>query len=132
VCPSHIPLVQYYRYAKSEIWAKEKETRISGLSRERHNFHQFRLERDKQERAERLKRKRAVVAPKSDNDVKKAAIQAAIDRVRTKGKKIDSTPQNIDNLADWQNKLIEAVDSRRKEITDESKQNQREPKAKGN
>jgi electron transport complex protein RnfC len=25
VCPSHIPLVQYFRFAKSEIWARERE-----------------------------------------------------------------------------------------------------------
>ena len=25
VCPSHIPLVHYYRFAKSEIWAHEKD-----------------------------------------------------------------------------------------------------------
>ena len=25
VCPSHIPLVQYYRFAKTEIWDQERE-----------------------------------------------------------------------------------------------------------
>jgi electron transport complex protein RnfC len=129
VCPSHIPLVQYYRYAKSEIWAKEKETTISNFSRERFNFHEFRLEREKQERAERLKRKRDVVTPKSGDEAKKTAIQAAIDRVRAKGEKKAANPQNINNLATWQNKLIDAVDSRRKETADEPKQNQGDPKS---
>ena len=26
VCPAHIPLVQYYRYAKTESWAREQLT----------------------------------------------------------------------------------------------------------
>lgn len=129
VCPSHIPLVQYYRYAKSEIWAKEKENRISYASRERYNSRQFRLERNKEERAQRLKSKRAAVTGKSSSQSKKAAIQAAIDRVRNKGRKIETTPQNTNDLKDWQNKLIEAVDSRRKQNTSDSKQNQRKPEA---
>lgn len=54
VCPSHIRLVDYYRYAKSEIWAAERDKQAADLARERHTFRQFRLERDKQEKAERL------------------------------------------------------------------------------
>jgi len=59
VCPSHIPLVQYYRFAKSEIWAREKEKEAADLARERHEFRQFRLEREKQERADKLAQKAA-------------------------------------------------------------------------
>jgi electron transport complex protein RnfC len=54
VCPSHIPLVQYYRFAKSEIHAREKEKRAADSARERHEFHQYRIEREKQEKAGKL------------------------------------------------------------------------------
>ena len=65
VCPSHIPLVQYYRFAKSEIHAREKEKRAADIARERHEFHLYRIEREKQEKAEKLAaREKAAVAAK--------------------------------------------------------------------
>jgi electron transport complex protein RnfC len=54
VCPSSIPLTQYYRYAKSELRAATRDKQNSEIARERHEFHQFRLEREKQEKAEKL------------------------------------------------------------------------------
>ena len=57
VCPSHIPLVQYYRFAKSEIWQREQEAQAAEVARERHEFRQLRIEREKQEKAERLAQK---------------------------------------------------------------------------
>jgi electron transport complex protein RnfC len=54
VCPSHIPLVQYFRFAKSEIRAREHEKQAADHARERHEFREYRIEREKQERAERL------------------------------------------------------------------------------
>ncbi|HQT27266.1 MAG TPA: hypothetical protein PLK99_11865, partial [Burkholderiales bacterium] len=53
------PLVQFYRFAKSEIWAQEKEKRASDLARDRHAFRLERMEREKQEKAERLAQKSA-------------------------------------------------------------------------
>jgi electron transport complex protein RnfC len=60
VCPSSIPLVQYYRFAKSEIWANEREKEAANLARERHEFHLMRIERDKQERPKAGAKKRAL------------------------------------------------------------------------
>ena len=57
VCPSHIPLVQYYRYAKNEIWAREKEKQQAELARQRHRVRMERLEREKQEREAKLRQK---------------------------------------------------------------------------
>ncbi len=57
VCPSSIPLVQYYRFAKSEIWANEREKEAANLARERHEYRELRIERDKQEKAEKLAQK---------------------------------------------------------------------------
>jgi Na+-translocating ferredoxin:NAD+ oxidoreductase subunit C len=87
VCPSNIPLVQYYRYAKTEIWAQERERRKADIARERHEFRQQRLEQEAREKAERLARKKAALAAKQgdgEEDPKKAAIQAALDRARAK------------------------------------------------
>jgi electron transport complex protein RnfC len=86
VCPSRIPLVQYYRFAKTEIWAQEKERRKADLARRRHEFRLQRLERDKRERAERLRKKKKALeaAPADAADPRKAAIQAALARVKAR------------------------------------------------
>jgi electron transport complex protein RnfC len=54
VCPSHIPLVQYYRFAKSEIRAREHDKQLADQARERHEYHELRLEREKREKADKL------------------------------------------------------------------------------
>jgi electron transport complex protein RnfC len=53
VCPSNIPLVQYYRYAKSEIIAADKAKEAANLARERNDFRLARIEREKLERAQK-------------------------------------------------------------------------------
>jgi len=113
VCPSHIPLVQYYRYAKNTIWQQDREKKLADVSRERHEFHKLRLEREKQERAERHKKKRQAVSSDTVQDDKKAAIQAAMERARTKREQSDTAPKNIDQLTEQQQKLIAEVDQRR-------------------
>lgn len=80
VCPSHIPLVQYYRFAKTEIWVQEQEKQKSDMARERFEFRNFRLEREKRERAERHRKKLEAVNKSGDKDT----IQAALDRVKAK------------------------------------------------
>ena len=110
VCPSQIPLVHYYRYAKSEIWMQEREKQLSDLSRQRHEFRLARLEREKQERAERHKKKRANIEKDTGAEAKKAAIEAAMARVREKQK---SAPKNINNLTDEQQREIDEVEARR-------------------
>lgn len=89
VCPSHIPLVHYYRYAKSEIGQRERDKEKSDLARTRHEFREFRLAREKQERAERMNKKKKALADKpggknAGEDAKKAAIAAALERVKQK------------------------------------------------
>ncbi|ADE15815.1 electron transport complex, RnfABCDGE type, C subunit [Nitrosococcus halophilus Nc 4] len=96
VCPSHIPLVHYYRYAKSEIWAQEQEREKADLARQRHEFRRQRREREQQERAARQQAKKAAVAPSASKTDKQAAIQAAVERARAKrtaqNKAVDETP----------------------------------------
>lgn len=105
VCPSDIPLVQYYRYAKSEIIALDKAKEAADLARERNDFRLARIEREKQERAQKhAERAQAgkAEANKTEfatsqateklnannglssgaDDAKKAAIAAAIERAK--------------------------------------------------
>lgn len=99
VCPSQLPLVQYYRFAKTEIWQQERERTKADRARERHEFRTERLDKAAREKAERLAKKKAALekkksseaAKKTDSDggeaevdPKKAAIQAAMDRVKAK------------------------------------------------
>jgi len=93
VCPSHIPLVQYYRFAKTEIWAQEREKQKADIARQRHEFHQARLEREQQEKAEKTrKKKEALEQPAEDGKhSKKAAIEAAVARAKAKKAATEST-----------------------------------------
>ncbi len=97
VCPSQIPLVQYYRFAKTEIWNQERDRIKSDHARIRHDFRQARLEREKKERAEKLRKKKELLEKKkqaeaaakeggndAEIDPKKVAIEAAMKRVQEK------------------------------------------------
>jgi len=98
VCPSQIPLVQYYRFAKTEIWNQERERIKSDHARTRHDFRQARLDREKKVREEKLRKKKELLAKKkqaeataaknnneaTDIDPRKAAIEAAMKRVQAK------------------------------------------------
>jgi electron transport complex protein RnfC len=53
VCPSELPLVQFYRYAKSEIRAQTQEKLKAQQAKQRFEFRQFRQEKEKAERAAR-------------------------------------------------------------------------------
>jgi len=53
VCPSEIPLVQYYRVAKAEIRETQREAVKAEQAKARFDARTDRLERDKQERAEK-------------------------------------------------------------------------------
>jgi electron transport complex protein RnfC len=115
VCPSHIPLVQYYRHAKTEIWSQEKQKKASDIARQRHEARLARQERIKQERAERQARKKQALSKDTGEDAKKAAIEAALDRVKQKKAQAGVAPKNIDNLTPAQQELIDAADKRRQE-----------------
>ncbi len=90
---SHIPLVQYFRYAKTEIWQREREHEKASVARERFEFRNLRIERDKQEREAMLAQKRAqLAAQKSDAaagsdtapDDKQRAIAEAMARAKAR------------------------------------------------
>ncbi len=118
VCPSHIPLVDFYRFAKSEIWARERETQSADQARARHEFRSFRLEREKQEKAEKLGKKAAerlengaVSAGDPEAERKKAILKAAMERAQKAKEGV--TPRNVDNLPSDKQKEIEEIEARR-------------------
>ncbi|MCK5902880.1 MAG: electron transport complex subunit RsxC [Cocleimonas sp.] len=90
VCPSHIPLVSYFRFAKSELRSQQLTLEKANISRERHEFQEFRRQREKEERAEkRLKHKAALQRKKASakgKNPKADAIKAAM--VRANAKKV--------------------------------------------
>ena len=123
VCPSHIPLVQYYRFAKTEIWAQEKDKAKSDIARQRHEFREARIAREKAEREEKLRQKKEMLAKKKAAeegkadpvDPKKAAIEAALARVKAKKEANEVEPKNTDNLTVQQQEKIHQADERRKQ-----------------
>ena len=125
VCPSNIPLVQYYRYAKSEIIAQDRAQQAADLARERNEFRLLRIEREKQERAQKHAQKAAGAkqeASKSEASdahgdaeaAKKAAIAAAIERA--KAQKAATVVKNTDDPSDKLKSEIEEIDKRRADL----------------
>ncbi|MGB0495379.1 MAG: electron transport complex subunit RsxC [Kangiellaceae bacterium] len=87
VCPSNIPLVNYFQFAKSELKYLSTKEQASELAKIRFDNREKRLLRIKEER--RLKRekvaqdrKQAAENKANDPDGKKAAILAALNRVK--------------------------------------------------
>jgi electron transport complex protein RnfC len=120
VCPSQIPLVQYYRFAKSEIWEQERQRKQADIARQRHEAHLARLEKQKREREEKLRKKRDALKARpatstAADDSKANAIAAALARVEAKKKQQGLIPKNTDNLSAEQQRLIEAVEQRRQQ-----------------
>ncbi len=131
VCPSNIPLVQYYRYAKSEIHAREKEKLAADLARERHDFRQLRIERDKQEKAEKLAQKEREAAAKSAAQAvaappKPAPTAAELEETqqmrifeaveRAKAQAAAAHPKNTEALSPQQAAEIAEIEARRAKI----------------
>jgi electron transport complex protein RnfC len=102
VCPAHIPLVDYFRFAKSEIRARNEERRAADQARARFEARSARLERDKAEKAARLTAKAAetrasLAASKTaaaDADANAALIAAAVERTLSQ-----TPPSPPDNTA---------------------------------
>ncbi|NWG30764.1 MAG: electron transport complex subunit RsxC [Rhodocyclaceae bacterium] len=86
VCPAHIPLVDYYRFAKAEIRAREREKAAADRARERYEFRKFREERDKAEKAARLAAKAAETKAKLAQEGAEAVIAAAQSRAHAEEK----------------------------------------------
>jgi len=135
VCPSTIPLVQYYRYAKSEIIAIDKAKEAADMARERNEFRLARIEREKLERAQKhaeraLAGKENAEAPSTKNaessgsatkndDAKKAAIAAAIERAKAQKATAATSgeaPKNAAPVNPAIQKEIAEIDARRASV----------------
>ncbi|MDH5301446.1 MAG: electron transport complex subunit RsxC [Gammaproteobacteria bacterium] len=130
VCPSNIPLVQVYRFAKGQIWKRERDKQKADQARERHDFRQSRLEREKAEKEAKRLSKAAIdavknqtapaaetpSAPNDGGDVKQAAILAALERAKAKKNQQQYQPRNTDNLTSEQQQAIVEADQRRAKI----------------
>ncbi|MDC7704320.1 electron transport complex subunit RsxC [Vogesella indigofera] len=148
VCPSQIPLVDYYRFAKSEIWAAERDKNAANLARQRHEFRQMRLQRDKAEKAQRLADKAAQAAARQTAshstatnvaanvapgaDPKQAAIAAAMARAAAQREAAPLPEQHSSGLNDAKQAAIAAAMARaaaRKTAADEAKAASGQPPA---
>ncbi|MDP5071511.1 MAG: electron transport complex subunit RsxC, partial [Congregibacter sp.] len=85
VCPSHIPLVQYYRASKAAVREQKADNARADHARERFEARQERLARTTAEReAKRSARKRAAIAKAADQAGEGDPIRAAIARAQAR------------------------------------------------
>jgi Na+-translocating ferredoxin:NAD+ oxidoreductase subunit C len=142
VCPSNIPLVQYYRYGKSEIIAADKAKEAADIARERNEFRLARIEREKEERAQKHAERAAAAKAKKAEDLakaeaaaksknvteansteaeadkarKQAAIAAAIERAKTQklaASESGKAPRNTTEVSAHVQAEINAIDAAR-------------------
>jgi electron transport complex protein RnfC len=117
VCPSNIPLVQYYRASKAEIVQLRRDNEKSEHSRTRFEARQERLDRETAEKeAKRAARKlaaekRAQMAAVEGGSGEEDPIQAAIERAKAK-----KAAQQAGGEVNEQEKLEKAVVSTRKRL----------------
>ena len=125
VCPSHIPLVQYFQFAKSEIRAREQDKQAADHARERHEFREYRIEREKQEKAGKLAAREQAIrqSQAAANPVPGPAIrpeiQAAIERARAQAASVE--PRNTDNPTPQQLAEIAGIEARRERVRELAK-----------
>lgn len=84
-CPSQLPLTQYFRYAKTELWARDRDRQRSDLARERFEARRDRIEAEQAARRRRLAEKaRAAEHAHGDEAARKAMIEEALERVQAR------------------------------------------------
>jgi electron transport complex protein RnfC len=130
VCPSEIPLVHYYRIAKSEIRVEQEEKQKSDKARERFEKREARLIAEQQARDE--KHRLAAEARKKAMDNKdngaKDKIAAALARAKAKKQAADLEPnhKNTNLDADISNNTLAAKSAKSIEPAEqEASSNQR-------
>ena len=101
VCPANLPLVDYYRFAKDAIRTQERERRAADSARERFEWRSFRLAREKEEKAARLKARAAETLsqmnsegapPDAGSADKQALIAAAVARAAAQKAAAETPP----------------------------------------
>ena len=90
VCPSNIPLTSYFRFAKAEVFARERERVSSDLARERFEAREQRLAAEAEaKRAKTEARKKALKKAGEDSSTRKAMIDDVV--ARSKARKADAS-----------------------------------------
>lgn len=91
VCPSHIPLVQYFRAAKAELQHEAEHTAMANASRQRFEFHQARVHAEKQQQEQRRAERAALSQQKANQPQPVTSAQATIEAAlaRVKAKKLE-------------------------------------------
>jgi len=119
VCPSHIPLVQYYRHAKGEIRKIREEEAFQEHARRRHEAHLARLEREKAEKAARLKAKKEAVKKQATTTPQDAgtsgplsARERAIAAARARAAKEEAYSDQADAATTKRKAAMEAAQAR--------------------
>lgn len=82
VCPSHIPLVDWFRFGKGELRKRALENEATELARKRFESREARLLRIKQERAGKMARRKQML---KDKVTQQDRIRASIERAENKG-----------------------------------------------
>lgn len=78
VCPSHIPLVDYYRVTKNRIWKIDEQRQKAEHARRRHEFRERRRQRQETARTDHLRERERALDTKDPQD----AIAEAVKRSR--------------------------------------------------
>ncbi|MDG6894238.1 electron transport complex subunit RsxC [Volucribacter amazonae] len=84
VCPSNIPLIQYFRQEKAKIWEIQHKAKLSEEAKERFEARQARLDKEKEQRLARAQKaaeqRREELATQQGID----PVQAALERLKAK------------------------------------------------
>jgi electron transport complex protein RnfC len=81
VCPSHIPLVDWFRFGKSELRQRAQEQSFAELSRQRFQAREQRLARAEQDKARRLAERKDKLRSEAE---RKRQLAAAIGRAEAR------------------------------------------------
>jgi electron transport complex protein RnfC len=138
VCPSRIRLVDYFRFAKTSIRARERDKQAADEARERYEFRLAREEREKAEKAAKLAAKAAETKAKlaaqaaekaggeapaggaaAPADDKKALIAAAM--ARAQAQKAAAHPENTEALSPETQAEIADIEARRARLRETAK-----------
>lgn len=83
VCPSHIPLASYFAFAKALDRKQIGENELSSLAKERFEYREYRLKRNKKERDKMIAdKKRELKAKMATEQAQKDQIAAAAARIK--------------------------------------------------
>ncbi len=97
VCPSNIPLADYFNKSQTLHHIQQAQKRQADIAKDRFEFREFRLKRNKAEKKALMAKKKAEIQKKLAADKNKQnKIQAALERAQHKSKNPPSPPVNND------------------------------------